>query len=280
MIDFLQDFERDTEFRKLLGRQSDVDLTTAALELARDADPKLEFAPVWDWIGARARELSGPLARAASDESLVGEFGRCLAEKHGITGSRESYERADGSFLNRVIENREGIPISLSVLYMAVAERAGLTLQGVSAPAHFLTRYETADEILFIDAFAGGQVISLKDCVARVQSSTGVPREVAMSALEPVGPRQIIIRMLNNLKALYANQSNWSALWTVQHRLLALQPSVYSERRDWGVASLKAGKAGPAIDMLKACLECCPADEKPALEQQIDQAKRQLARWN
>lgn len=280
MIDFLQDFARDTEFRKLLARQPDVDLTTAALELARDADHRLEFGPVWDWIGARARELSGPLARAASEEQMIGELGRCLAESHGITGSRESYERAEGSFLNRVIESRSGIPISLSVLYMAVAERAGVTLQGVSAPAHFLTRYETTDDVLFIDAFSAGEVITLKDCVARIQSATGVAREVAMSALEPVGPRQIIIRMLNNLKALYANQGNWPALWMVQHRLLALQPAVYSERRDWGVASLKAGKGGPAIDMLKACLETCPADERPALEQNIAEAKRQLARWN
>lgn len=280
MIDFLSDFSRDTEFRKLLGRESEIDLATAALELARDAEPLLEFDPVLNWIGARARELSGPLARAASDEKLIAELGRCLAETHGIRGTRESYETAEGSFLNRVIANRSGIPISLSVLYMAVAERAGLTLQGVSAPAHFLTRYETPDEVLFIDAYASGEVLTLKDCIARVQSGTGVPREVAMSALEPVGPRQIIIRMLNNLKALYANQENWQALSIVQHRLLALQPASYGERRDWGVASLKAGKAGPAIDMLNACLETCPAEEREALEQHLQQAKRQLARWN
>jgi regulator of sirC expression with transglutaminase-like and TPR domain len=280
MIDFLNDFAIDTEFRKLLGRASEIDLTTAALELARDAEPQLTFEPVHDWIAARARELTGPLARASSDEELIAELGRCLAERHGIRGTRESYESAEGSFLNRVIENRAGIPISLSVLYMAVAERAGVTLQGVSAPAHFLTRYEAPDEVLFIDAYASGEVLTLVDCIARVQNSTGVPREVAMSALEPVGPRQIIIRMLNNLKALYANQENWPALWRVQHRLLALQPSSHAERRDWGVASLKAGKTGPAIDMLNACLETCPTDERPALEQHLEEARRRQARWN
>src|SRR5262245_8347144 len=120
-MDFLEDFAADTEFCKLLGRQEDnVELTRAALELARDAYPRLEFEPVLRWIADRAGELSGPVARAASDEALLGELAACLAGRHGIAGSREIFEHADGSFLNRVIEQKTGIPISLSVLYMAV----------------------------------------------------------------------------------------------------------------------------------------------------------------
>src|SRR4029079_10694996 len=123
-MDFLEDFAGDAEFLKLLGRQDDqVNLTSAALELARDAYPDLAFETVFRWIDDRAGELSGPAARAGSDEALLAELGKCLAERHGIVGSREIFEHADGSFLNRVIERKTGIPISLSVLYMAVAER-------------------------------------------------------------------------------------------------------------------------------------------------------------
>src|SRR5690348_17153805 len=132
-MDFLEDFAADAEFRKLLGRRDDtVDLTAAALELARDGCPGLEFEPVFRWIEARAGELRGPVARAGSDEALLGELAACLAGRHGIVGSREIFEHADGSFLNRVIERKTGIPISLSVLYMAVAERTGVPLKGVA----------------------------------------------------------------------------------------------------------------------------------------------------
>src|SRR5262249_42463266 len=155
VFDFPKDFAQDAEFKKLLGRQDDaVDLTVAALELARDAYRGIEFAPVLDWIASRGQELRGPVARAGSDEALLGELSACLAGKYGISGTSEIYEEADGSFLNRVIERKTGIPISLSVLYMAVAEQAGIALRGVAAPAHFLTCYETFDKPLFLDAFA------------------------------------------------------------------------------------------------------------------------------
>ena len=97
-MDFLNDFANDTEFIKLLGRRDDqVNLTAAALELARDAYPKLDFQPVFDWIGQRASELQGPLARAGSDEQILAELAECIAGRQEITGSAESYELADGS---------------------------------------------------------------------------------------------------------------------------------------------------------------------------------------
>ncbi len=280
-MDFLEDFAADAEFRKLLGRQEDkVDLTRAALELARDAYPDLVFEPALRWIDERASELRGPVARAGSDEALLGELAACLAGRHGIAGSRAIYEHADGSFLNRVIERKTGIPISLSVLYMAVAGRTGIPLQGIAAPGHFVTCYETIDTPLFVDAFAGGKIRTFEETAAWLQETQGVSRENARSALQPVGPRLIIIRMLNNLKTLYAKQGEWRSCWKVQHRLLALQPAAYNERRDWAVISVKAGRAGPALEMFERCLETCPPDERPFLEQQRNEARGKLAQWN
>ena len=280
-MDFLEDFKADTEFLKLLGRRDDtVDLTTAALELARDAYPGLAFEPVFQWIAERARELSGPVTRAASDEALLAELAACLAGRHHISGSLDSFEHADASFLNRVIERKTGLPISLSVLYMAVAERVGVALRGVAAPGHFLTCYETIDAPLFIDPFNDGKVRTLEEAVAWLEETQEVAPEKAGGVLEPVGPRLIIIRMLNNLKTLYARQGQWRACWPVQHRLLALQPAVYGERRDWAVISLKAGRTGPAIEMLERCLATCPAEEREFLEQQRRDAERELAQWN
>jgi regulator of sirC expression with transglutaminase-like and TPR domain len=280
-MDFLKDFAADSEFLKLLGRQEDtVNLTAAALELARDAYPELAFEPIFQWIDGRASELSGPVARAASDEALLAELSACLAGRHQIAGSPECYEHADGSFLNRVIEQKKGIPISLSVLYMAVADRVGVPLRGVAAPGHFLTCYETIDTPLFVDAFNGGRVRTYGEAVAWLEQTQEVAPDKARGALEPVGPRLIIIRMLNNLKTLYAKQGQWRACWRVQHRLLALQPAAYNERRDWAVISLKAGRAGPAIEMLERCLATCPPDEREFLQKQRQEAQGKLAQWN
>lgn len=280
-MDFLEDFAADVEFRKLLGRQEDkVDLTAAALELARDAYPALAFEPVYQWIDDRADELRGPVARAASDEALLGELSACLAGRQRIDGSREIFEHADGSFLNRIIERKTGIPIGLSVLYMAVAERAGVPLLGVAAPGHFLTCYETFDTPLYVDAFNGGKIRTYDETADWLTETQQVTRENVRLALRPVGPRLIIVRMLNNLKTLYAKIGEWRACWKVQHRLLALQPAAYNERRDWAVISLKAGRSGPAIEMLESCLATCPPEDREFLEKQRREAHGKQAQWN
>lgn len=280
MFDFIADFSADTEFRKLLTRREDVHLATAALELARDADPELDFGPTLKWIDARAGELSGPLARARSDDEVLEALAACLAGRHGLAGNAECYEFPESSFLNCVIERKCGLPIALSVIYMAVAERAGISLAGVGAPAHFMTRYETLVEPLFVDAFAGGKILTLAQCLDRVQDAAGISTEQALASLEPVGPRTIITRMLNNLKALYARQEDWRACWKVQHRLLALQPAVFHERRDWALVSIRSGRAGPAVDLLEDCLKSCPAEERKVLEQHLAEARKALAQWN
>jgi len=273
-------FEQDTEFQKLIVRDGDVDLTVAALELARDAMPDLDFSAVLHWIAERATEVAGALIAAKTEPDALRELGNCLSLRHGLKGRPESYELADSSFLNRIIETRRGIPISLSVLYMAVANKAGWSLEGVSAPRHFLTRYESSDGPLFIDAFGGGKVMTFGECVQFLETQTGLSREAIVPALGPASPRAIIIRMLNNLKAVYVRQNNWHAAAKAQKRLLALHPGSYDERRDYALISLKAENFGQAFNDLSACLKDCPADEREVLEEQIAEARKRVAEWN
>ena len=274
------DFANDAEFTKLLARRDDVDLTTAALELARDAYPQLDFSVTQTWIARRASEIASAILQAADEEQGLGLLADCLAVKHGLTGSREAYLQADGSYLNRVIETGHGIPISLSVIYMAVANQAGLGLHGVAAPGHFMTRYEAVDGPLFIDAFADGEILNLDQMLLRVTLTTGFSEERALTVLEPASSRTIIIRMLNNLKSLYFQQENWNAAWKVQHRLAALQPGSYEERRDLGLISVKANRPGPAVDILETCLKSATKGDATAIECQLAEARRQLSEWN
>jgi regulator of sirC expression with transglutaminase-like and TPR domain len=205
---------------------------------------------------------------------------QCLAERHRIHGDEACYEQAESSFLNRVIETGRGLPITLSILYMAVAERVGIDLRGVSAPRHFLTRYESVDGTVFIDPFARGRILSQRACVKWLAEISGLAKADVRSSLKPAASRTIVMRMLNNLKALYVKQEKWTPAWMVQHRLTALAPSSYQERRDLALISIRANRPGHAIDLLRSCLRSCPNKEKPALEHHLQEANAQLCRWN
>jgi regulator of sirC expression with transglutaminase-like and TPR domain len=270
----------DSEFFKLLTRRGDVDLAVVSLELARDAYPGLEFRPVLEWLDGCAGQLSSAIVRSRGESESLRLLAQCLAERHGIFGDDDCYERADSSYLHRVIDTGRGLPITLSVLYIAVAERVGIDLRGVSAPKHFLTRYESEYGPLFVDAFSRGRVLSRNECTKWLSQSVGIKRSDLRVALKPVGARAIVIRMLNNLKVLYARQSNWTAAWMVQHRLTALQPASYQERRDLALISLHANRPGHALDLLHSCLRNCPDDEKPTLEHHLEEARAQICRWN
>jgi regulator of sirC expression with transglutaminase-like and TPR domain len=270
----------DSEFLKLLTRRCDVDLTIVALELARDAYPGLDFRPVLERLDCCASELAGEIARSRGESDSLRRLAACLAERHGIYGDDECFERADSSYLHRAIETGRGLPITLSVLYMAVAQRVGIELRGVSAPKHFLTRYESVGGTLFIDAFSRGRILSRSECTKWLSQSAGIKRSDVRVALKPVGARHIVIRMLNNLKVLHARQSNWTAAWMVQHRLTALQPASYQERRDLALISLHANRPGHALDLLRSCLRSCPGDEKATLEHHLREASTQICRWN
>lgn len=274
------DYACDSQFLKLLARQTDVDLTTAALELARDAYPGLDFRPTLDWIQDRADELAAPVSRAHSGPQVLWELGRCLAERHGLHGNESAYDRADSSYLHRVIETKRGIPISLSVLYMAVAQRVGIDLRGVAAPMHFLTRYDSVDGPLFVDAFTHGRVLQEQECRQWIGEISQLWGQAVEAALRPVGPRAIVIRMLNNLKAVYTGQEDWRAAWIVQHRLTALEPFRYQHRRDLALLALRADRPGQAVDLFRSCLRGCPQRDRPSLERHLFEAQAQLARWN
>lgn len=275
-----RDFSADVEFSKLLVRDSDVDLTILALEIARDADPRLEFENTLDWIAARGEELSGRAAAAWSDADSLRALGALMSETYGLRGDENAYGHAESSYLPSVIACKRGIPISLSILYMAVAQAAGLELRGVAAPQHFLTRLDTVEGPLFADAFNGGQVMTKSECLEFLNELTGMPASELMPCLKPASPRTIVIRMLNNLKVLHAKQEHWPEAWQIQERLVALKPSSFDERRDLAFVALRCERSQQALEMLEDCLSECPDNQTPMLEQHIEEAKRQLARWN
>jgi len=274
------EFIADPEFRKLQGRRADVNLTLAALEIARDANPRLDFGHTLEWIAKRSREFSGPMARASSDRTVLKELSRCLSGQHGLHGDRAAFDRAECSYVNRVIETGLGIPISLSLVYIAVAQATGLDLVGVATPMHFLTRYDALEGPLFLDAFHHGQVIEYDDCLSWCQSVTGLDLDQIEPMLEPASPREVIIRMLNNLKAVHVRGEDWPNAWKTQRRLSALHPGTYDHQRDLAYLAMKSNHHGQAIDVIEDCLRDCPDQDRPMLMNQLRVAEHQVAAWN
>jgi regulator of sirC expression with transglutaminase-like and TPR domain len=274
------DYSCDTEFSKLLARRSDVDLTVLGLEIARDAYPDLQFGDTLRWVHQRATALREPFAAATREREALALLADELGHRQGLTGSDAAYDHPDGSYLNRVVATGVGIPISLSLVYMAVATRAGLPLEGVSTPQHFLTRCEAAEGPLFLDAYTPGHVMTEDECLDWLVDLTSMTEDQIRPSLEPAGPRAVVVRVLNNLKVVHAKREDWEPAWRVQHRLSALQPGSYHERRDLGILALHADKPAHAIDLLRACLRTCPDNEREVLQNHLELARSKQARWN
>lgn len=276
----LQQFEKDEQFMRLVRRESDVDLVVAALEIARDGQPGLNFESTLTKIRQAVADLTRPIAMAGDEVSELHILVEYLTEELNLHGHHDSFDTADCSYLNCVMETGRGIPISLSVIYMAIANELGIPLVGVAAPSHFLTQLQTDKEVLYLDAFRKGQIMNETECVQWLHDLTELPKGEIWPTLKPTSERKIIARMLNNLKALFGSNDDWGPAWRVQRRLALLSPGSYREKRDLAILSLRAGRGGEAITQIESCLAVCSPEERPLLQQHLREAKKEAPRYN
>ena len=273
-------FEKDEQFMRLVRRESDVDLVVAALELARDEQPELEFEPTLQRLRTAVSELTRPIAFAGDDLSELKLLVEYLTAELNLHGDHDCYESSHGSYLNKVLETGAGLPIALSVIYMAVAAELGIPLQGIAAPAHFITRLETASRPVYVDPFRNGTIMEHEECVSWLCQITELRPAEIRPTIKPASPRQIIIRMLNNLKGLFGSQERWRHAWRVQGRLAALSPGSYREMRDLAIISLRAGRPGEAVTLLENCISVCTPEERELLTRYLKEAKRGVPDFN
>jgi regulator of sirC expression with transglutaminase-like and TPR domain len=273
-------FEADVEFTKLVGFQRSVSTTQAALEIARDARPDLDFQSPMLQLAVIAEDVRGEIVHQRNDKSTLKAFCEVLSATHGFAGTSGCFDRADSSYLDQVLESRQGIPISLSLVYIAVAEQLGLPIKGVAAPAHFLCRFEGGDGPLFIDAFGGGRIMHEAECLHWLQSVSGLSPRDLIPTLQPATPRTIILRMLNNLKTLHLRQNNWLAAELVLRRLLALRPASFVDRRDLASVSMMLGRPGRVIDLFRGHLLQLLPEERQPVDELLVSARQMLAACN
>jgi len=231
-------------FAALLERDP-VPLDEAALAIAEEEYPRMdreEYLVRLDALAERVRAQAPP-GRAAT---LLHAVRKVLFEEEGYRGNEADYGDPRNSFLNEVLDRRLGLPITLCVLYMEVARRAGLELHGVGFPGHFLAKYVSSGGAeVFVDAYHGGEMLSAEECVARYRARTG-GRDLDRRYLAAVAPRQILARMLHNLKRTYLERKDDVRAWWVLDRILLLTPGQLEAMRDRGLVSARLGVASAA----------------------------------
>lgn len=276
----LHQFEKDEQFLKLVRRERDVDLIIAGLEIARDSQPELEFEPTLQRIRTAISRMTRSIAMAGDEMAELNILVQYMTEELNLHGDEDSFEKAESSFLNHVVETGQGIPISLSLVYMAVANELGIPLVGVSAPSHFLTQLTTDYGTMYVDAFRHGHIMTEPECIDWLHALTEIPIDEIRPTLRPANERRIVVRMLNNLKSVYGGNSQWQSAWRVQRRLALLSPGSYREKRDLALLALRARRPGEAIQPLEECLAVCSPDERPVLQQAMRDARRDSPRYN
>ncbi len=258
-------------FATLVQRSDDARLPlleTAAL-VPQYADPDFEPQAVVEQVCSWGKRLSQRVAADASELTRLRMLNHFFFGELGFHGARDDYQAASNSYLHRVIERRRGIPITLSLLYLELGERIGLGLQGVSFPGHFLVKLPQQEGALILDVFGGGTILSAGDLRARLQAALPHPDEQALAPyLRAATRRDILARLLRNLKAIHWQAQDWPAALEVMNRLIAVVPKVAQERRDRSRVFELLQCPRAAADDLAAylCLHPAPADAAQARE--------------
>ena len=186
-----------------LSEEGDIDLEHAVFLLARVGYPDLQIEPCQRELDRLAQVIAPRLADLhpwRNGREIIAAINAVLFEKEGFCGNVEEYYDPDNSYLNRVLERRTGIPVSLAVLYMLIAQRLRLPVHGVNLPVHFICQYRTPQELFYFDPFNKGRIITRAECAKMLQGSGRVLEE---SFLQPVAARPILARMLRNLVWIY-----------------------------------------------------------------------------
>ena len=260
---------------------SGTELAEAALVIARIEYPQLDasaYLARLDGMGDAARRRIDRQVDETGDGSTLScikGLNAYLFDDERFVGNRNRYEDPRNSCLNEVLDRRTGIPITLSVVYLEVGRRAGLRVDGVNFPGHFLVRLPEDPgrrrSRLIIDPFHGGALLSEHDCRMLLQTHVGPEVAFRKSLLAPATRQQIIVRILLNLKRIYVHMRSFPQARDVTELLLAVTPSALSELRDRGLLAYHLNDLTGALHDLQTYLKIASMgemDEEAREEQQ------------
>ncbi|HSM03782.1 MAG TPA: transglutaminase-like domain-containing protein [Longimicrobiales bacterium] len=251
--------------------ESDLDLARAALLVAQEQYPQLPVEMYLARLDALAEEVRGRMGEEGAPILVLQELVATLYERHGFKGNADAYYDPRNSFLNDVLDRRTGIPLTLGIVLLEVGWRLGLPLEGVTFPHHFLVRYRGEEMDLLLDPFDEGTARTEDEAQELLDRVYGGMVRIQPSFLETATRRDMLTRLLNNLKAIHLNTGDEAQALAVVERLLLLRPDASSERRTLGMLLARLGRREEAVDELRRYLATSPEGrERSRVEEIVD----------
>lgn len=267
-------------FASLVAEDAGLALLEAAICVGQDDHPGLDPQEVLAEIDRLAGRAKARLPADASPLSRWRLLNRYYFEELGFAGNVNDYYDPRNSHLHQVLATRRGIPITLALLYIELATQLGLTARGVSFPGHFLVKLRLPQGELVLDPLSG-RTLSRDDLEERLspyrrQRGLGPDAETPLGLfLQAAPPRDILARLLRNLKEIHRSAEDWPRLLAVQQRLVLLLPELAHERRDRGLVWAELGRHAEAVDDLSAYLAAAPdATDASAVRERIAELRR------
>ena len=252
----------------------------AAIAVAQDDEPGLDVQSVLSQIDTLAARLVRRIAADTGALQKLRYLNRYFFQELGFAGNVNDYYDAHNSYLHRVLVTRRGIPITLALIYIEIAQQLGLAAFPVSFPGHFLVKLKMPDGEVIIDPF-NGQSLSreaLDERLLPYRRQQGLVGEFEAPLglfLQAASGRDVLARLLRNLKEIHRSAEDWPRLLAVQRRLVLLLPQAWEERRDRGLVLAESGDHNAAIDDLEAYVSHRPeADDAHALRERLAELER------
>lgn len=255
-------------FASLVQIDEDLPLLEAAASLAQDEEPGLDVQQVLEDVDRMLKRVRSRLGQEADDLTRLAVLNQVFFKELGFGLNANDYYAPENSYLQEVLRTRRGIPISLAVIWLELAQGLGLRADGVSFPGHFLVKVALEAGLVVIDP-ANGQSLGVDSLAERLAPFRDEADRQAGADLDegetPLGlylqacpPRDLLARMLRNLKEIFRSQEDWPRMLSVTQRLVVLLPHDMAERRDRGLVHAELGHAGEALTDLQAYLEAEP----------------------
>lgn len=244
-----------TYFTSLVASDTDFPLLEAAAAIAQDEEPTLDIQAVLATCDALMVRLKRRLKRDAEPIQQLTALNQFFYQELGFSGNANNFYAPENSYLNEVFRTRRGIPISIAVIWLELARGLGLQADGVSFPGHFLVKVTLPEGLVVLDPLTGQSLglerLSEQLLPFRNRTEDGEDSDTPLGLyLQPATPRDILIRMLRNLKEIFSSQTDWPRLKCVLDRLIVLNPDALYERRDRGLACIEMGLNEQARDDL------------------------------
>ena len=265
------------------GPDEDISLAEAALLIAGHGYPDLNVAAYLSRIEELAYMLRLRIDEDDSISERISALNQFLFGELGFAAASDDYYDPRNSFLNEVLERRTGIPITLSVIYMELGRKVGLPLQGVSFPGHFLVKCAVPEGAVVLDPYSGGISLGLPDLQKRLREVQGgeVSRAIVAELLVSASNKEIIVRLLRNLKAIYLREHKLDKALPIMNWIITTMPEQTTELRDRGMIYQELECPRAALTDFETYLQLSPgSDDAGDIRARIIELRKEVARLN